>query len=382
MTACIGTQLPADAMDAPPATASYRMPAEWEPHDATLMIWPERPDNWRDRARPAQAAFAAVAGAIARFEPVIMAASPGKAARARDALPSAVRVIAIATNDSWARDIGPFFVTNDAGEVCAVDFPFNAWGGEAHGLYAPWDDDDAFAARVAAELGIPCRRGPCVLEGGTVHVDGTGTALVTEPCLLDPGRNPGVTRGQMEDWLASWLGIRKVIWLGASVPEDETGGHIDNLACFSSPGKVLLAWCDDPADPHYQVSRDALSRLAAATDAAGRRLVVDRLPMPPEMRFTDAEAAGIVRGNNGMKRAAGQRLAASYVNFYIANGAVIAPAFGAPTDQAAREVLARSFPDREIVMLPTREILLGGGNIHCITRQIPQARSPGPSGAH
>ena len=180
----------------------------------------------------------------------------------------------------------------------------------------------------------------------------------------------------MERWLGDYLGVETTIWLGAGIPEDETGGHIDNLACFAAPGRVLLAWCDDPADPHYAVSRDAAARLDAATDAQGRRLTVEKLPMPPTMVMTQAESAGVVSESEGMNRAEGTSLAASYVNFYIANGAVIVPAFGAETDDVARDVLARNFPGRDIVMLPAREILLGGGNIHCITCQIPEG-NPG-----
>jgi agmatine deiminase len=345
------------------------MPAEWGPHERCWMIWPERPDNWRDDALPAQHAFGAVAEAIGRYEPVTMLVSSVQLDAARAALPPSVDVLALPSDDAWARDIGPSFVTNAAGPLRGIDWRFNAWAG----LYSPWIDDDRLAAALCQHLDLPCYRAPFVLEGGAIHVDGEGTVLVTEACLLDQARNPGVTRAMMDAWLRDYLGAETVIWLGQGIPDDETGGHIDNLACFAAPGQVLLAWCDDPADPHHAVSRDAEARLLAARDARGRSIDIMKLPMPAPMFITETEASGVRRGSSTMLRHAGARLAASYVNFFIANGAVIAPAFGAETDDAAAAILAGAFPGRDIVMLPAREILLGGGNIHCITQQQPKA---------
>ena len=368
---------------ATPRALNFAMPAEWAPHEGCWMIWPERPDNWRLGAKPAQAAFAEVACAIARFEPVTMLVSASQFGNARAMLPASVRLVEASSNDAWARDTGATFLTNPAGDLAGVDWAFNAWGGLAGGLYSPWNLDDQIAAKMLEIERVPRFRAPNVLEGGALHVDGEGTVLVTEACLLDENRNPGVTRGGMEELLRDYLGVRKIIWLAAGVPHDETGGHVDNLACFVRPGIMLLSWCDDPNDPHYQVSRDAEARLLAAEDAQGRRLAVEHIPMPTSMFLSQAEAAGIERGANGMNRAAGERLAASYVNFYIANSAIIAPRFGVPTDAEAQAVLRRLFPDRQIIMLPAREILLGGGNIHCITQQQPRrekARVPSSIG--
>jgi agmatine deiminase len=215
-------------------------------------------------------------------------------------------------------------------------------------------------------------RAPKVVEGGAIHVDGEGTVLVAEQCVLNENRNEDATRQEMERVLKDYLGVSHVVWVGLGVPGDETDGHIDNLACFVRPGVVLLSWCDDPADPHYAVSRDAEARLLAARDAKGRALTVERMPMPAPLFYTEEEAGGVDATASGMNRRAGERMAASYVNFYIANGAIIAPCFGVVTDEPARAVLARLFPEREIVMVPAREILLGGGNIHCITQQQPR----------
>jgi agmatine deiminase len=355
-----------------PRDHGFAMPAEWAAHAGCWMIWPERTDNWRLGAKPAQAAFVAVASAIARFEPVTMMVSARQFAQAHAMLPEAVRVVEVSTNDAWARDVGASFLRNAAGELAGVDWPFNAWGGLESGLYFPWDLDDQVAAKMLQMERARRFRAPKIIEGGAIHVDGEGTVLVTEACLLAGNRNPDATRQEMERVLKDYLGASHVVWIGAGVPGDETGGHIDNLACFVRPGLVLLSWCDDPADPHYAVSREAKARLLGARDAQGRALEVIRIPMPSPMFITEDEASGIDQAINGMNRGAGERLAASYVNFYIANGAIIAPSFNVPTDASAKSVLERIFPDLEIVMIPAREILLGGGNIHCITQQQPK----------
>ena len=357
-----------------PLNDGFRMPAEWELHAGTWMIWPERTDNWRLGAKPAQAIFCEVATAISRFEPVTMMASAQQYNNVRALLPPIVRVVEMSTNDAWTRDIGAIFLLNAEGELRGTDWPFNAWGGLDKGSYFPWDLDDAIASKMLEMERAPRYRAPMVAEGGAIHVDGEGTVLVTEACLLAENRNRGITRQDAERNLKDYLGASHVIWLGAGVPFDETGGHVDNLACFIRPSSVLLSWCDDHNDPHYAVSRDAEERLVAARDAKGRAIKIERIPMPPPMFFTDEEAAGIDQTSSGMSRKAGDRLSGSYVNFLIVNGAIIAPKFGVHTDDEARTILARVFSDREIVMVPAREILLGGGDIHCITLQQPKQK--------
>ena len=354
-----------------PREAGYAMPAEWAAHDGCWMIWPERTDNWRCGAKPAQAAFVLVASEIARFEPVTMLVSARQFQNARALLPASVRLVELSTNDAWMRDVGPSFLLGPDGALGGVDWPFNAWGGLQGGLYFPWDLDDQVAAKLLELERARRWRAPFIIEGGAIHVDGEGTVLVAEQCVLNANRNAGILRENMEAMLRDYLGISTIIWLGQGVPGDETDGHIDNLACFIRPGMVLLSWCDDPADPHYAVSRDAEARLLATRDAKGRTLVVERITMPTPMFITEDEAAGVDATASGMNRAAGERMAASYVNYYIANGAIIAPCFGVATDAAAHAVLTKLFPGREIVMVPAREILLGGGNIHCITQQQP-----------
>ncbi len=358
-----------------PAADGFRMPAEFEPHAGCWMAWPERPDNWREAAAPAQHAYAAVAAAIAAVEPVTMAVSDGQFEHCRSLLPPTVRVVEISTDDAWMRDIGPSFLLDGRGGLRGVDWRFNAWGGLDGGLYAPWDRDDRVAAKVLEIERAERYRAPIVLEGGAIHVDGEGTVLSTEQCLLNRNRNPGLTRDQIEATLLEYLGAEKVIWLGEGVWGDETDGHVDNLACFVRPGAVLLSWPEDREDPQRAISEDALARLQQATDARGRPLEVIRMPAPAPLVISAQEAAGVQSRAGTIPRVAGERMAASYVNFLIANSRVVFPLLDERSDEDAAAVLAACFPEREIVGVPAREILLGGGNIHCITQQLPRARA-------
>ena len=354
-----------------PAADGLRMPGEFEPHDGCWMIWPERTDNWRLGAKPAQEAFAAVATAISASEPVTMAVSDAQFENCRAMLPDAIRVVEVSTDDAWMRDCGPTFVVG-GGERRGVDWRFNAWGGTNGGLYFPWDRDDRVAAKVLEVEGADRYRAPIVLEGGAIHVDGEGTVLTTEECLLNPNRNPDLSKEQIERVLFDHLGAEKVVWLGAGVFEDETDGHVDNIACFARPGVVLLTWSDDEDDPQQRISRDARQRLEATTDARGRSLEVVLLPSPGPLRISAAEAEGVDPGEGTQPRRAGDRMAASYVNFYLGNSRIVYPLLDPRHDEEAGSILRRVFPEREVVGVPAREILLGGGNIHCITQQVPR----------
>ena len=357
-----------------PAADGFRMPGEFEPHAGCWMLWPERPDNWRDAARPAQLAFAQVAAAIAQFEPVSVGVSGAQYAAARGLLPESVRAVEMAHDDAWMRDVGPTCVVNARGAVRGIDWRFNAWGGLDGGLYFPWDQDDLVARKVLEIERLARYRAPFVNEGGAVHVDGEGTALVTEECLLNANRNPQLERAEVERLLREYLGVSAIVWLGRGVFNDETDGHIDNLACFVRPGEVCLTWTDRRRDPQRAISLDAWERLHDARDARGRRLKVTRLPMPGPLTLHAREAAGVTAREGSRPRTAGERMAASYVNFYIANGGVVMPLLDPRTDRAAARVLKRLFPDRRVVGVPAREILLGGGNVHCITQQLPAGR--------
>ncbi len=361
------------AIDSTPAADGYRMPAEWEPHSGCWMAWPERTDNWRLGAKPAQAAYAEIATAIAASEPVTMGVSDGQFEHARSALPESVRVVELTTDDAWLRDTGPTFLVDGKGGRRGVDWRFNAWGGFDGGLYFPWDRDARAAAKVLEVEGAGRYRAPIVLEGGAIHVDGEGTVLVTEQCLLNPNRNPELSREQIEAALNAYLGTEKVVWLGQGVVADETDGHVDNLACFARPGVVMLTWAEDPADPQTAVSADAAARLEAASDARGRAFEIVRLPAPGPLAIAPEEAGGVDVVEGTQPRRAGDRMAGSYVNFYLGNSRIVHPLLDERTDAEAAAILAATFPEREVVGVPAREILLGGGNIHCITQQVPAA---------
>ena len=236
-----------------PQLDGYRMPAEFERHSGCWMLWPERTDNWRDGAKPAQGAFVAVASAIAEGEPVSVGASAVQFQNARAQLPPHVRVVELSSNDAWMRDVGPTIVIDDKGRRRGIDWRFNAWGGLNGGLYFPWDKDDEVAAKVLEIEQLERYRAPFVLEGGAIHVDGRGTCLTTEECLLNPNRNPSMSRADIELALKRYLDVRTVIWLARGVHLDETDGHIDELACFTAPGHVALTWTEDKKDPQHEI---------------------------------------------------------------------------------------------------------------------------------
>jgi agmatine deiminase len=357
-----------------PAQDGFRMPAEFERHSGCWMLWPERPDNWRAGGKPVQAVFVEIAIAIADAEPLTVGVSAAQYQNARARLPPRVRLVEMSSNDAWMRDCGPTFVIDAHGRRRGVDWTFNAWGGLDGGLYFPWDRDDEVAQKVLELEGADRYRTSFVLEGGAIHVDGQGTCLTTEECLLNPNRNPQLSRIEVEEELRRYLGVTTVIWLDKGVYLDETGGHIDELACFTSPGHVALTWTEDREDPQYEISSDALARLKRARDARGRPLTIHRIHQPGPLYMTAEEAQGVdVRGGS-RPRKAGDRLAASYINFYIANKCVVMPLYEKRRDAAARAKLQRLFPTRKVVGIATREVLLGGGNIHCITQQVPRPR--------
>ncbi len=349
------------------------MPGEFEPHAATWMLWPQRSDNWRLGGKPAQKAFTAVASAIAQFERVTMGVNHSQFTNARQMLPPEVRLVELSNNDSWMRDCGPTFVVNRCSEVRLVDWIFNAWGGLTNGLYFPWDLDDGVAQKVAELERVDRYRAPLVLEGGSIHVDGQGTCLTTAECLLSPGRNPGLTQTQIETHLQDYLNIEKVIWIPRGVYHDETSGHVDNLVCFLKPGVIALTWTNDRSDPQYERSAEAYECLMSAADARGRRFKVHKIHQPDPILIQPEEAEGVDAVDGTLPRQAGDRTAASYINFYFCNGGVVVPVFDDPHDALALQTLQALLPDRKVVGVPALEILLGGGNIHCITQQQPQS---------
>ena len=358
-----------------PRKDGYRMPGEFEPQDQVWMLWPHRPDNWRDGAKPAQEAYANVARAIARYEPVIVGANPEDYAACRYVLGDEenVTVVEMTSDDAWVRDCGPTFVVNGEGDVRAVHWHFNAWGGLVDGLYFPWDQDELVGVKVADLAGVDrYRPDDFVLEGGSIHVDGEGTVITTEMCLLSEGRNPNLSREQIEDYLKEYLNVEKVIWIKDGIDPEETNGHIDDVACFIRPGEVACIWTDDETNPFYEAAQAAYRTLSEATDAKGRKLKVHKLTMPKNPTYmTEEEVAAIDVVEGTIPRTTEDVCIASYMNFLIVNDAIIFPQYGDEYDEMAVTQVQEMFPDREIVPVPTREVAYGGGNIHCITQQQP-----------
>lgn len=368
-----------------PAADGFSMPAEYSPHYGCILIWPERSDSWQFGAYAARKAFVEIASAIAESEAVTVCAGYSQYNNARQALPSHIRVVEMSSNDSWARDYAPTFVTNTDGELRGINWYFNAWGGLNDGLYFPWDKDNAMANKLCDLYDADVYDAQdFVLEGGSIHVDGEGTAIVTENCLLSKGRNPELSKQEITDKLKEYLGVSKVIWLKYGIYQDETNEHVDNICCFVKPGHVVLAWTDDVNDPQYAMSKHCLDILSNETDANGRPLTVHKLYIPEPVCITAKECEGLDNMDFEPTRTAGERLAASYVNFYIANDAIVMPGFAKPgaadslnlsyaaSDAKAKNTLKELFPERKIVQIYARDILIGGGNIHCITQQIPK----------
>ena len=361
-------------LDSIPSKDGFRMPGEFERHSGTYMIWPERPDNWRLGAKPAQKVFVEVANAIGKYEPITMVVSRAQYDNARNMLADYVKVVEMSNDDSWMRDCGATFVVNDRGDMRGIDWKFNAWGGLVDGLYFPWDQDDKIAQKMCEiEQVDSYRLDDFILEGGSIHVDGEGTLITTEECLLSEGRNSHLTKEEIEKVLCETLNLEKVLWIPNGIYNDETNGHVDNICNFVKPGVVVLAWTDDESDPQYAISKAAYDYLSSVTDAKGRKLEIHKLYCPAPILITKEESEGVDAVDGTLPREEGDRLAASYANYYTGNGFVALPVFNDPNDQKAIDLLQLLYPDRDIVPIYAREILLGGGNIHCITQQVPAA---------
>lgn len=354
-----------------PINDGFLMPAEFSKHYGCIMIFPHRRDSWQYGAYNARKAFTEVIRAVAKSEKVIVCARYDDYDTARFMLPDNVKVVEMESDDSWARDVAPTFVTN--GKIIrGIDWGFNAWGGLVDGLYFPWDKDHKMARKLCDLLDVDTYdKRDFILEGGSIHTDGEGTLITTEACLLSKGRNPDLTKEEIEDRLKKSLGVEKIIWLKSGIYHDETNEHIDNICAFTAPGEVVLAWTDNENDPQYPMSKSCLDILESETDARGRKIKVHKLPLPKPVCITEQECEGLDDLNGEPTRTPGERLAASYVNFYLSNGAVICPQFGDENDQTAVAILSKLFPDREVIGIYARDILIGGGNIHCITQQIP-----------
>lgn len=356
-------------IDSTPFRDGFRMPGEFEPQDEVWLGWPELNSTWTWGAKPAQEAFVRVATAIAEETPVTVLVSQSQYENACMRLPETVRVIEMSLNDAWMRDMGPTYVVDDKGNRRAVSWVFNAYGNSYNPYY-----DDLVAEKIARIFKDDFYQAPFVLEGGSIHCDGEGTVYTTEECLLHKNRNPELSRKEIEQGLLEYLNVEKVIWLPFGLFGDEdTNGHVDNLIHVVAPGEVALTWTDDTSNPQYDISNTALDILTNSTDARGRKIKVHKLPLPEPLSMTETDVQGIDQCE-GWYREAGEQLSASYANFLITNNTVIFPTFDQAADETAKQVLSEIFPDKKIVGVPGRQIVMGGGNVHCITQQIPAVK--------
>ena len=394
--------------DSTPAADGFSMPAEFAPQDRVWMGWPHRTDTWAHGAKPAQKQYAAIARAISQFTPVTMCANEADFANCLAAFEDDdnVTVIEMTTNDAWFRDTGATFVTDGKGGKRAVDWHFNAYGGLIDGLYFPWDADDQIAAKMAQLTGcVRYRPDDMILEGGSITVDGEGTVIVTDQCLLSPGRTASAVlaeeadedtiwpayarafepwseelRAYMDEHLKAYLGVEKVIWVKEGIDPEETNGHIDDVATFIAPGVVAVIWTDDEGYPFYRQCHEAYDTLAAATDAKGRALKVYKLPMPVKPLYMDQASCDTIDvDENAEPRVADEPLIASYMNYLVTNGGVIVPQYGDENDALAVQTLQEIYDEvwgegaYTCVGVQSEQVVFGGGNIHCITQQEPTA---------
>ena len=332
------------------------MPAEWEPHQATWVSWPHKEASWPGKIETIKPVFARMVAELSRSETVHVNVNDGKMeAEARRLLGeqgSLGKVVfhRLPTNDAWCRDHGAIFVKrSETPKLCALDWKYNAWGDK----YPPYDLDNRVPRGMADFLKLPRARIPWVLEGGSIDTNGQGTLLTTESCLLNPNRNPELSREQIEQLLKDHLGVEQILWLGDGIVGDDTDGHIDDITRFVGPTTVVTAVEGNPADENYEPLQQNLARLKTFRLAGDTPLNIVELPMPRPVEYE------------------GERLPASYANFYIANEIVLLPFYGGPDDDQAREILQSAFPNRRVIGIDCTDLIWGLGAFHCLTQQVP-----------
>lgn len=326
----------------------FNMPAEWKAHQRCWMAWPQDHGDWPIEIEKVRRNFIEIADAIGHFEPVQIVVDPGELESARRQLPEAIELVSIELDDCWMRDMGPTMVRDADGGLFGVDWQYNGWGKFPH------QRDKLVAQRLLTELGYPRLASGLVNEGGAIHTDGEGTLVLTETVLLNVNRNPGLTKAQAEAELQRLLGAEQIIWLPEGLVDDDTDGHIDEIMCFGAPGEILLLATEDSTDANYPILQRAREILENTRDISGRSLTIRTIQQPPAAYLN------------------GTRLSRSYVNCYIANGAIVMPAYGiGDFDQDAQLQVSKAFPDREVIQLDCSALVTGGGNIHCITQQCP-----------
>lgn len=344
------------------------LPGEFEPHRATYLLWPTRPDNWRDNALPAQQRMLQLANLLSRYEPVYLGHNFPIRDEFLSELSSEVRLFNCDYDDIWIRDTGPTFIFDSDHELSAVDWLFNSWGG----LFDSAARDNALAEGIAKRENVPSRKLAVVLEGGAIVTDGRGTIITTEEAILAANRNPTLAKSDIEDIFLRELGCPNVIWLPTGLSNDEAGGHVDNVCAFADSGKIIISHTQDVTHPSYHSLREAENIIRRSKNAANEPFEIIRIPLPPMTVISASEADGFAPSHGTIRRSKGSPLAPSHVNFYLANDVVVAPIFDLPSDEGAIEILKAVFSNqRTVVPFPSREFLLGGGAVHCLTREVP-----------
>lgn len=337
-----------------PCDMTYKMPSEWAKHERTLISWPIQesmiyPDDYDNVCK----GYTELIQAISEFEPVTVIVNPGDEEAVASRFTSEnIEILAIPHNDAWLRDNGPTFVINKNDGLAGINWGFNAWGGK----YEPWDLDDQVAHELLKHYDIKKFDAPLVLEGGSIHVDGEGTLLTTKECLLNPNRNQDLTKEEIESIVKKHVNVEKIIWLNRGLIGDETDGHVDNVACFAAPGKVIIQVCEDPSDENYEICQENVEILRNTIDPKGRTIDIIPIQQPPARYYR------------------GKRLTLSYLNFYFVNGGIILPVFGGDAeeyDKMAEETLQKAFPDYRIRKIDGMAVVKEGGNVHCTTQQVP-----------
>lgn len=353
---------------------NFTLPFEGDPHEGTIIELPYRDDTWRCNAKPALKIFKEIVSIISKYEKVFLLASKQiNDDVINDFRMNNVEIIRADYNDSWARDNTLLFLSNGEKRV-AVDYGFNAWGGSVDGLYPDYKDDNLLGSKLIDYFkDDSISKKNFILEGGSIHSDGEGTLITTEACLLSKGRNSNLTKEEIEFELKNTLGIKKVLWIPHGIYNDETNEHIDNMACFIAPGVIAVATTSDKEDIQYKYSKMAIDYLNNEVDAKGRKIKIVEIYVPKTLYMTKEESLGLVK-SDAIERPVNNRLAGSYINFYMSDKFVLVPQFNVSEDKKAISILKEFYPNKDVYGINSREILLAGGNIHCITMQVPERK--------
>lgn len=342
---------------------------EFEHHYGTIVMFPIRNDIWRNNAVYMQNYILELISIISKYEPVFLFCQELYIDNL-GVLPNNVTVINSKYDDIWARDIGPTFV-RDKGKIQCIDWKFNAWGGRKEGAYFPWNFDDNFASVVASYFSLPCNRVNIVLEGGGIISDGSGTIFTTKSVLLNRNRNPFKKKEFIEEKILSATHDKRIIWIDQGLAYDETNGHIDNILSFVNHNELCLAWTDDKKNPSYHRLKKAFEIISNITTLNGDKYKIHLIPLPPTQYMGEEEANGLMVHQDALPRNAGDVLPASYLNYYLINGAVLIPTFDCDIDDYVKSMFEKIFPERDVIQVYSREPLLGGGGIHCLLHEVP-----------